>query len=230
MTETTDQFADLTRRGHEMFAAAAQAWQLAVRTAAGAAGLPRGELPDVGATVDAAFDFAAQMLADQRDFTRTLMNVGSHLVSSSLRPATAGPDPGPAAAPAVATSAREGSPARAEASPAAGPSPDGATPAVPPRDRDRTHPAPRAAAEDAGTTDSAVERTTPPARSPVKNATAATKTTDARNSTATTTAPDPHPHPGPDPAADPAPAPGKRTAAAAKKAAPRAPAGGAEQG
>jgi hypothetical protein len=56
-----------------------------------AAGRPGGQLPDVGASVDAAFDFAAQMLADQRDFTRTLMSAGAEaFAAAAQRPGTDG--------------------------------------------------------------------------------------------------------------------------------------------
>jgi outer membrane biosynthesis protein TonB len=91
MTEATDRFAELTRQGHQVFTAAVQAWEQAARSMAGAAGRPGAQLPDVGASVDAAFDFAAQMLADQRDFTRTLMSAGAKaFAAAAQRPGTDG--------------------------------------------------------------------------------------------------------------------------------------------
>ena len=81
MTEANDRFAELTRRGHEVFAAAVQAWEQAARSLAEAARRPEGGLPDIRASVDAAFDFAARMLADQREFAKTVMSMGSQVVT-----------------------------------------------------------------------------------------------------------------------------------------------------
>src|SRR5687768_14604934 len=47
MTEANDRFAELTRRGHEVFTAAVQAWEQAVRSLAEAARRPEGGLPDI---------------------------------------------------------------------------------------------------------------------------------------------------------------------------------------
>ena len=93
MTEPTDQFAELTRRGHEVFTAAVRAWEQAARSIAEAARRPEGGLPDIRASVDAAFDFAAKMLDDQRDFTKTLMAVGSQVVATTARRAVRGAEP-----------------------------------------------------------------------------------------------------------------------------------------
>jgi hypothetical protein len=81
MTEANDRFAELTRRGHEVFTAAVQAWEQAARSLAEAARRPEGGLPDIRASVDAAFDFAARMLADQREFAKTVMSMGSQVVT-----------------------------------------------------------------------------------------------------------------------------------------------------
>ena len=81
MTEANDRFAELTRRGHEVFAAAVQAWEQAARSLAESARRPEGGLPDSRASVDAAFDFAARMLADQREFAKTVMSMGSQVVT-----------------------------------------------------------------------------------------------------------------------------------------------------
>jgi hypothetical protein len=123
MTDPSDAFADLTRQGHQVFAAAVQAWQQAARSMAEAAGRPGAQVPDVAASVDAAFDFAAQMLADQRDFTRTLMSAGADALAAA-QPPTAGADtetpaaPEPAAAPAAeAAPAETPTPAKKTAAP-----------------------------------------------------------------------------------------------------------------
>ena len=85
MTEANDRFAELTRRGHEVFTAAVQAWEQAARSLAEAARRPEGGLPDIRASVDAAFDFAARMLADQREFTKTVMSLGSQVVTATTQ-------------------------------------------------------------------------------------------------------------------------------------------------
>ena len=86
MTQPTEQFAELTRRGHQVFAAALRAWEQAARSIAEAAGRPGGRLPDVQASVDAAFDFAAQMLADQREFAMELMSVAGRAGATAAAP------------------------------------------------------------------------------------------------------------------------------------------------
>jgi hypothetical protein len=93
MTEAPDQFAELTRRGHQVFAAAIRAWEEAARSLAEAARQRENPLPGVRASVDAAFDFAAQMLADQRDFTKTLMSVGGQVAAAAARRALPGSEP-----------------------------------------------------------------------------------------------------------------------------------------
>ena len=135
MTEPTDTFAELTRRGHEVFTAAVRAWDQAARSIAEAARRPESRLPDVQASLEAAFGFAAQMLAEQRDFAMTLMSAGPRVAAASGQEAApdaepeepTGPDvasaPGtltPTAAPSADTTATEQAPV-ATASP-----PDGA--------------------------------------------------------------------------------------------------------
>ena len=96
MAEPTDTFAELTRRGHEVFAAAVQAWDQAARSLAEAARRPESGLPDVRASIDAAFDFAAKMLADQREFTASLLAMKSQVAAGSAEPeAAAAPDAPP---------------------------------------------------------------------------------------------------------------------------------------
>src|SRR5687767_1342122 len=85
MTDPNEQFAELTRRGHQVFTAALRAWDEAARSLAEAARRPQGLLPDVRASVDAAFDFAAQMLADQREFAKTLMTAGPRLIGATAQ-------------------------------------------------------------------------------------------------------------------------------------------------
>jgi hypothetical protein len=87
MTDATDTFAELARRGHQVFTAAARAWEDAVRSMVESAHGPGGRLPDVRASLDAAFDFASQMLAEQREFAKTVMAVGARtLAPQGLEP------------------------------------------------------------------------------------------------------------------------------------------------
>jgi hypothetical protein len=87
MTDATDTFAELARRGHQVFTAAARAWEDAVRSMVESAHRPGGRLPDVRTSLDAAFDFATQMLAEQREFAKTVMAVGARTLAPQ------GPEP-----------------------------------------------------------------------------------------------------------------------------------------
>jgi hypothetical protein len=212
MTEATDQFAELTRRGHDLFTAAVQAWDQAARSIAEAARRPEGRLPDIRASVDAAFDFAAQMLADQREFTKTLMSVGSQVVAATTERAE--PAAGPAAGPATAPEALTGSDARS--------APDAGTPTVE-SDADSTV---SDGQSGSGETDAAAPKE--PVPPPVPDDSAAT---GAPAETAATPAPTPTPvetpTPTPTPTETETPAPRKtvakkttaRKATAAKKTA-----------
>jgi hypothetical protein len=134
MTEATDTFAELTRQGHQVFSTAIQAWEQAARSMTGAAaGRPGTQLPDVGASVDAAFDFAVQMLADQREFTRTLMSAGAQaFATAARRPEAEGGDE-PAGGPAVQPAQDADQPgADAVAAPAPSPPPPPPSPAPSP--------------------------------------------------------------------------------------------------
>lgn len=87
MTTQTDQLVQLTQRGQEAFGALLRAWQDAVATTA-AITLPDPHLPDLQATVDAAFDHAARVLHDQREFTKALVAVGIRTVETVAEQAT----------------------------------------------------------------------------------------------------------------------------------------------
>src|SRR4051812_44241408 len=94
MTEPTDTFAELARRGHQVFTAAARAWEDAARSMVEAARRPGERLPDVRASLDAAFEFAAQMLAEQREFAKTVMAAGAGALAAERTV----PDDGPGTA------------------------------------------------------------------------------------------------------------------------------------
>jgi hypothetical protein len=149
MTDATDPFAELTRRGHQLFAAAVQAWEQAARSLAEAGRRPEGRLPEVRASLDAAFDFAAQMLAEQRDFARTLMSVTTQALTTTAQRGLPGAEPDaaggsdvlsapapvsspPAAVPPPPTSTTDGpvgpgAPLAEPAQPSSGDTADGAT-------------------------------------------------------------------------------------------------------
>jgi hypothetical protein len=101
MDEATDPFADLTRRGHLLFGAAVQAWQEATRSMLDAAGHPDRGSPDLRRSIDAAFDFANQMLAEQQEFARAVMSLGAQAFPSSGERPVPDAEPAPTAAPGV---------------------------------------------------------------------------------------------------------------------------------
>jgi hypothetical protein len=118
MDEATDPFAELTRRGHLLFRTAVQAWEEAARSMADAAGRPDSGAADVRPAIDAAFDFANQMLADQQEFARALLSLGAQApVPTGRRPDPGAAPPAPAppapAAPAAAAGTGEAAAPRA---------------------------------------------------------------------------------------------------------------------
>jgi hypothetical protein len=225
MTEATDQFAELTRRGHELFTAAVQAWDQAARSIAGAARRPEDRLPDIRASVDAAFDFAAQMLADQRDFTKTLMSVGSKVVAATAERAEPVTEPGARTRSDVRSAPDTGTPT-AESHPGTtasdGQPGTGETAAAPPKDAVPT-PGPD---DSAGTeTPAPAAAATPAPRKTVAKKTTTKKTTTAKKSAAKKSAAKksaaPATTPAPAPAAKKTPAPAKRSSPAKRAAGPR---------
>lgn len=66
MSAPTDQFVQLAQRGQEAVTAATRAWVEVLQSFAGADARPT-------AAVDAAFDAAERVLADQRAFVKTLV-------------------------------------------------------------------------------------------------------------------------------------------------------------
>jgi hypothetical protein len=90
MTEAPDSFEELSRRGHDVFTAAVRAWDEAARSIVEAARHPQGRLPDVRATLDAAFDLAARMLAEQREFAKNLLAAGTKVTAAAAEPVSPG--------------------------------------------------------------------------------------------------------------------------------------------
>jgi hypothetical protein len=94
MTRAADEFAALTQRGHEVFAAAMSAWEQAARSITHATpGVPPVRPADLTAAVDAAFDFASRMLAEQRDFAASLLAASSRALASTGQDARPAPEP-----------------------------------------------------------------------------------------------------------------------------------------
>lgn len=84
MTASTDQFVDITKRSQEVLAESvrtwAQTWQgLATQFSAGNG---RPQLPDAGVAVDRVFDFAEQVLSQQREFAKTVVGASQHAVDT----------------------------------------------------------------------------------------------------------------------------------------------------
>jgi hypothetical protein len=88
MTAPTDQFTQLAHRGQEAFSAAVRAWQNTLRSYPGGAVPSTEALPDVDATVDAAFDLAARVLDGQREFTKALVSVATQSFKTITEQAT----------------------------------------------------------------------------------------------------------------------------------------------
>jgi hypothetical protein len=87
MTVSTDQFNQLAHRGQEAFSSAIRAWQNTLISYPAA--IPSTEaLADADATVDAAYDLAARLLADQREFTKALVSVATQSFTTIAEQAT----------------------------------------------------------------------------------------------------------------------------------------------
>ena len=87
MTVSTDQFTQLAHRGQEAFSAAVRAWQNTLLSYPGA--IPSTEaMADVDATVDAAYDLAERVLADQREFTKAFVSVATQSFKTIAEQAT----------------------------------------------------------------------------------------------------------------------------------------------
>ena len=87
MTVATDQFAKLAHRGQEAFSTALHVWQDVLRSYPRVA--PSTEaLPGLNATVDAAFDLAERVLAEQREFTKALISISTQTFETFTEQAT----------------------------------------------------------------------------------------------------------------------------------------------
>ncbi|MEQ3552427.1 hypothetical protein WIS52_18285 [Pseudonocardia nematodicida] len=81
MTASTEQFADIAKRGQDLVTESVRSWTGAVQGVTRQfAGEARPQLPDAGAAVDRVFDFYEQVLGHQRELARTVVGAGSSLV------------------------------------------------------------------------------------------------------------------------------------------------------
>ncbi len=72
MTTPSNPFSKIAQQGQEAVSGAVRTWAEAVERLSGQSG---GSVPDVGAVVDNAFDFAERLLATQREFTKNVLQV-----------------------------------------------------------------------------------------------------------------------------------------------------------
>ncbi|TCK24858.1 hypothetical protein [Pseudonocardia endophytica] len=83
MTSSTDQFVDITKRSQDVLAESVRSW---AETWQGLAsqftGHGRPQFPDSGVAVDRVFDFAEQVLGQQREFAKTVVGAGQHAVDT----------------------------------------------------------------------------------------------------------------------------------------------------
>lgn len=74
---TTETMDELTRRGQDAFVSAIQIWADALRPYVGLLPAPDSKVPTAEEVVDKAYDFAAQALVTQREFTKKMLAAAS---------------------------------------------------------------------------------------------------------------------------------------------------------
>jgi hypothetical protein len=82
MTAPTDQFADIAKRSQEAVTAAMRTWSDTVQSFAGSFAGTTPKLPDAQAVVEQYFDFAQQVLDNQRTFTLSVLSAGTQAAES----------------------------------------------------------------------------------------------------------------------------------------------------
>lgn len=84
MTMTTSEtMTEITRRSQEAFASAVHIWADSVQQFVGLMPAPEAKVPSVDEVVDKAFDFAAQALTTQREFTKSMLAASRSAASSA---------------------------------------------------------------------------------------------------------------------------------------------------
>ena len=83
MTAPTDQFVDIAKRSQDVMTESVKTWFETMQGFAGQfSGNGRPQLPDAGVTVDRMFDFAEQVLGQQREFAKTVVGASQHAVDT----------------------------------------------------------------------------------------------------------------------------------------------------
>jgi 3-oxoacyl-[acyl-carrier-protein] synthase III len=93
MSQSQDQYREMVQQSQEAFQNAVETWTKTVQDTMSSAGVPASQV-DPQQVVDQVFEFAEQMLAMQRDFTRNLIQSSVALQQSVAR--QVGQDNGPA--------------------------------------------------------------------------------------------------------------------------------------
>ena len=80
---TAETMAEVTRRSQEAFASAVQIWADSMQRFAGMLPAPDGKVFTADEVVDRAYDWAAQALVTQREFTKSVLAAGRSAASSA---------------------------------------------------------------------------------------------------------------------------------------------------
>jgi hypothetical protein len=84
MTMTTSEtMTEVTRRSQEAFSSAVQIWAESLQRFVGLLPAPEAKVPSAEEVVDKAFDFAAQALITQREFTKSMLAASRSAASSA---------------------------------------------------------------------------------------------------------------------------------------------------
>jgi hypothetical protein len=84
MTMTTSEtMTEVTRRSQEAFSSAVQIWAESLQRFVGLLPAPEAKVPSAEEVVDRAFDFAAQALITQREFTKSMLAASRSAASSA---------------------------------------------------------------------------------------------------------------------------------------------------
>jgi hypothetical protein len=84
MTMTTSEtMTEVTRRSQEAFASAVQIWADSLQRFVGLLPAPEAKVPSADEVVDKAYDFAAQALITQREFTKSMLAATRSAASSA---------------------------------------------------------------------------------------------------------------------------------------------------
>ncbi|HEX8934308.1 MAG TPA: hypothetical protein VF788_08975 [Pseudonocardiaceae bacterium] len=80
---TSETMTEVTRRSQEAFSSAVQIWAESLQRFVGLLPTPEAKVPSADEVVDKAFDFAAQALTTQREFTKSMLAATRSAASSA---------------------------------------------------------------------------------------------------------------------------------------------------